>query len=144
MGGKVTSRDDASVQAPVVQQRRHHSTIALSTFSTHLACELLTDLGILIQGVGAAWAMTQLASSADQLALVQTALLPPIMLIAIPAGTVADMHDSRIVGRVAHSIELCGATALAVLEWPGLTTPDSCSDVLLYRRQRHELMGPAW
>ena len=35
---------------------------------------VLSNLGILIQGVGAAWAMTQMASSADKLALVQTAL----------------------------------------------------------------------
>ena len=35
---------------------------------------LLSNLGLLIQGVGAAWAMTQMTSSADKVALVQTAL----------------------------------------------------------------------
>ncbi len=58
---------------------------------------LLSNLGILIQGVGAAWAMTQMTSSADKVALVQTALMLPIMLISMPAGAIADMHDRRIV-----------------------------------------------
>src|SRR5258708_18739759 len=43
---------------------------------------LLSNLGLLIQGVGAAWAMTQMTSSADKVALVQTALMLPIMLIS--------------------------------------------------------------
>ena len=58
---------------------------------------LLSNLGILIQGVGAAWAMTQMTSSADKVALVQTALMLPVMLISMPAGAIADMHDRRIV-----------------------------------------------
>lgn len=37
----------------------------------------LSNLGILIQSVGAAWAITQMTSSADKAALVQTALMLP-------------------------------------------------------------------
>src|SRR5512134_4128121 len=85
---------------------------------------LLSNLGLLIQGVGAAWAMTQMASSADKVALVQTALMMPIMLISMPAGAIADMHDRRIVTMVALSISLVGATALTVLAWFGLITPN--------------------
>ena len=67
---------------------------------------LLSNLGLLIQGVGAAWAMTQMASSADRVALVQTALMLPVMLIAMPAGAIADMFDRRIVALVSLSIAL--------------------------------------
>ncbi|WP_430649396.1 MFS transporter [Bradyrhizobium uaiense] len=86
---------------------------------------LLTNLGILVQGVGAACAMTQMMPSADQVALVPTALMLPVMLIAMPAGA--------IVGLVA----LCGAIALTVLDWLGLTTPNFFAGALLSRRQRH-------
>ena len=55
------------------------------------SASLLSNLGLLIQAVGAAWAMTQMTSSADKVALVQTALMLPIMLIAMPAGAIADM-----------------------------------------------------
>src|SRR4030088_1606673 len=76
---------------------------------------LLSNFGLLIQGVGAAWAMTQMTSSADKVALVQTALMLPIMLISMPAGAIADMYDRRIVALISLSIALVGATALAVL-----------------------------
>src|SRR5947209_18617815 len=84
---------------------------------------LVSNLGLLIQGVGAAWAMTQMTSSADKVALVQTALMLPIMLISMPAGAIADMHDRRIVALVSLSIALVGATALSVLAWLGHITP---------------------
>ncbi|MDU6139268.1 MFS transporter, partial [Bradyrhizobium sp.] len=45
---------------------------------------LLSNLGLLIQAVGAAWAMTQMTSSADKVALVQTALMLPVMFISMP------------------------------------------------------------
>ena len=98
---------------------------------------LLSNLGLLIQGVGAAWAMTQMTSSADKVALVQTALMLPIMLISMPAGAIADMYDRRIVALVSLAIALAGATALAVLAWLGLVTPQHPAGVLLRRRQRH-------
>lgn len=46
---------------------------------------------------GAAWAMTQMTLSADKIALVQTALMLPAMLLSLPASAIADMHDRRIV-----------------------------------------------
>src|SRR5260370_32396615 len=85
---------------------------------------LLSNLGLLIQGVGAAWAMTQMTSSADKVALVQTALMLPIMLISMPPGAIADMYDRRIVALISLSIALAGATALSVLAWLGLVTPE--------------------
>src|SRR4030081_1545572 len=84
---------------------------------------LLSNLGLLIQGVGAAWAMTQMTSSADKVALVQTALMLPIMLISMPAGAIADMYDRRIVALVSLGIALSGASALTVMAWLGLVPP---------------------
>ena len=98
---------------------------------------LLSNLGILIQGVGAAWAMTQMTSSADKVALVQTALMLPIMLISMPAGAIADMHDRRIVALVSLSIALTGATALTVLAWLNLRHAERAAGVVLHGRQRH-------
>src|SRR6187402_560552 len=86
---------------------------------------LVSNLGILIQGVGAAWAMTQMTSSADKVALVQTALMLPIMLISMPAGAIADMYDRRIVALVSLGIALTGATALTVMAWLHLDTPNT-------------------
>ena len=105
---------------------------------------LLSNLGILIQGVGAAWAMTQMTSSADKVALVQTALMLPIMLIAMPAGAIADMHDRRIVALVSLAIALAGATALTVLAWLGLVTPNLLLALCFVVGSGMALFGPAW
>src|SRR6478752_7133663 len=76
---------------------------------------LLSNLGLMINGVGAAWAMTQMTSSADMVALVQTALMLPIMLLSLAAGAIADMYDRRTVGLAALTLGLVGAVTLAVL-----------------------------
>ena len=105
---------------------------------------LVSNLGILIQGVGAAWAMTQMTSSADKVALVQTALMLPIMLIAMPAGAIADMHDRRIVALISLGIALVGATTLAVLAWLGLVTPNILLALCFVVGSGMALFGPAW
>jgi MFS family permease len=105
---------------------------------------LVSNLGILIQGVGAAWAMTQMTSSADKVALVQTALMLPIMLIAMPAGAIADMHDRRIVALISLGIALAGATALTVLAWLGLVTPNILLALCFVVGSGMALFGPAW
>ncbi|OCK57571.1 MFS transporter [Bradyrhizobium sp. LMTR 3] len=105
---------------------------------------LVSNLGILIQGVGAAWAMTQMTASADKVALVQTALMLPIMLISMPAGAIADMHDRRIVALVSLGIALVGATALTVLAWLGLVTPNILLALCFVVGSGMALFGPAW
>ena len=105
---------------------------------------LVSNLGILIQGVGAAWAMTQMTSSADKVALVQTALMLPIMLISMPAGAIADMHDRRIVALVSLAIALVGATVLTVLAWFNLVTPNILLALCFVVGSGMALFGPAW
>src|SRR5258708_30828181 len=90
-----------------------------SVFRRIWLASLLSNLGLMIQAVGAAWAMTQMTSSADKVALVQTALMLPVMLISMPAGAIAHMHDRRIVALVSLSISLSAATALTLLTWFG-------------------------
>ncbi len=108
------------------------------------AASLLSNLGLLIQAVGAAWAMTQMTSSADKVALVQTALMLPVMLIAMPAGAIADMYDRRIVSLVSLSIALLGATALTALAWLDLVTPNSLLAFCFVVGSGMALFGPAW
>jgi MFS family permease len=115
-----------------------------SVFRRIWLASLLSNLGILIQGVGAAWAMTQMAASADKVALVQTALMLPIMLISMPAGAIADMHDRRIVALVSLTIALTGATTLTVLAWLGLTTPNVLLALCFVVGSGMALFGPAW
>ncbi|WP_454623794.1 MFS transporter [Bradyrhizobium cenepequi] len=118
--------------------------LAHSVFRRIWLASLLSNLGILIQGVGAAWAMTQMASSADKVALVQTALMLPIMLISMPAGAIADMHDRRVVAMVSLLIALVGATVLTTLAWLDLVTPNILLALCFVVGSGMALFGPAW
>ncbi|MBN9005449.1 MAG: MFS transporter [Rhizobiales bacterium] len=115
-----------------------------SVFRRIWLASLLSNLGLLIQGVGAAWAMTQMTASADKVALVQTALMLPIMLISMPAGAIADMYDRRVIALISLSIALTGATALAVLSWLGAVTPEILLAFCFVVGSGNALFGPAW
>jgi predicted MFS family arabinose efflux permease len=66
------------------------------------------------------------------------------MLISMPAGAIADMHDRRIVALISLSISLCGATALAVMFWLGLVTPEILLALCFVVGSGMALFGPAW
>src|ERR1700681_1138273 len=129
---------------PAVTTDRIQAALPHGVFRRIWLASLVSNLGILIQGVGAAWAMTQMTSSADKVALVQTALMLPIMLIAMPAGAIADMHDRRIVALVSLAIALTGATALTVLAWFNLVTPNVLLALCFVIGSGMALFGPAW
>lgn len=105
---------------------------------------LLSNLGLMINGVGAAWAMTQMTSSADMVALVQTALMLPIMLLSLAAGAIADMYDRRIVGLAALLLGLVGAVTLSVLAHLNAITPNSLLFFCFMIGSGMALFGPAW
>ncbi len=87
------------------------------------SASVLGNLGQLILGVGAAWEMTRLTSSAAMVALVQTAMMLPIMLASVPAGALADMFDRRKVAMSGLGISILSASILMVLAILGLATP---------------------
>lgn len=105
---------------------------------------LLSNLGLMINGVGAAWAMTQMTSSADKVALVQTALMLPIMIAAMPAGAIADMYDRRKVALASLTLSLAGSTTLATLAHLGLVDPNVLLAFCFIVGTGMALFGPAW
>src|SRR5687767_9040452 len=81
---------------------------------------VLSNLGGLIQTVGASWMMTSIAQSADMVALVQTSVALPIVLLSLFAGAMADNLDRRKVMLGAQIFMLFVSTALTVCAWMGL------------------------
>lgn len=114
------------------------------TFQRIWLASVLANLGALARSVGAAWAMTQMTSSADKVALVQTALMLPVMLISMPAGAIADMYDRRVVALISVGIALAGATALTTFAWLGLMTPNLLLAQCFVVGTGMALMDPAW
>src|SRR5271166_1858018 len=120
------------------------SPLRHAVFRRIWTASLLSNLGLLIMSVGAAWSMTQMTASADKVALVQTALMLPVALISAPAGAVADMFDRRIVGLVALTIAFAGTVSLSGLAWFGLVTPALLLAFCFLIGSGMALFGPAW
>ncbi len=93
------------------------------TFRRIWFASLFSSFGQLILGVGAAWEMTRLTSSPTMIALVQSALMLPMMLVALPAGAVADMFDRRKIALTGLGFSIVAAAVLTAIAWLGLTTP---------------------
>jgi MFS family permease len=82
-----------------------------------------SNLGGLIQSVGASWAMLSIARSADMVALVPASLALPVMLLSLVAGAMADNLDRRKVMMAAQVFMLLVSVALAVCAWSEQLTP---------------------
>src|SRR3954462_5235062 len=77
---------------------------------------LMSNLGVWIQSVGAAWLMTSITDSAPMVALVQSATALPVLLFSLFGGALADLWDRRLVFMTGQIIVLSGATLIAVLQ----------------------------
>lgn len=82
-----------------------------------------SNLGSLIQSVGAAWLMTSIAGSADMVALVQASTSLPLMIFSLASGAIADNFDRRRVMLIAQSFMLCVSLSLAIFAYLGAITP---------------------
>src|SRR2546423_8562525 len=56
---------------------------------------IVSNVGTWMQDVGAGWLMTSLSSSPKLVVLVEAADSLPVMLLALPAGALADIIDRR-------------------------------------------------
>ncbi|MCK9541415.1 MAG: MFS transporter [Novosphingobium sp.] len=118
--------------------------LKVRVFGRIWTASLLSNFGLLIQGVGSAWAMVQLGAPADTIALVQTALMMPVMIVSLAAGALADMFDRRKVGLVALSIALLSASLLSASAFLGLLSPPLILMFCFLIGTGHALFGPAW
>ncbi|CAN7612206.1 MFS transporter [Phenylobacterium sp. LjRoot225] len=114
------------------------------SFATIWSSSVLSNFGQLILGVGAAWEMTRLASSTEMVALVQTALMLPLMLVAVPAGAAADMFDRRKVALAGLGFATLCAVILTTLSVLGLATPWVLLAFCSLIGAGVALYGPAW
>lgn len=134
LAGHLESTKNDRVTAPL----RH------GTFRRIWIASLISNLGSLVQGVGVAWAITEMSSSAGTVALVQTGLGLPVMPIAIPAGALADLHDRRIVALISLGIALAATSTLAALASLGLLTPDLLLALCFATGCGAAMWGPSW
>jgi MFS family permease len=105
---------------------------------------LFSNIGSMVQSVGAAWLMTELTTSHLLVALVQASATIPILLLGIFAGAIADNFDRRRVMLAAQTGMLVVSGVLAALSWTGNIGPWSLLVLTLMVGIGTALNGPAW
>ncbi|MCA1409189.1 MFS transporter [Ensifer sp. IC3342] len=84
---------------------------------------LVSNLGSLVEGVGAAWLMMCITRSDEMVALVQASTTLPVMIFSLVAGALADNFDRRQTMLAAQLLMFCVSAALAFLAYAGAVTP---------------------
>jgi len=120
------------------------SPLRFPVFKAVWFASILSNLGGLIQSVGAAWLMTSIAESADMVALVQASVTLPIMLLSLIAGALADNVDRRKIMLGAQLFLLVVSVILSLCSWRGLITPWLLLLFTFLIGCGNAFMAPAW
>jgi len=106
--------------------------------------QFVSNIGTFMQGIGAVWVLLELRQSPAVVALVQTAVALPVLLLGVPAGALADLVDRRRLLLATQGLMLAAAAALAVLTWTGGVTPAALLGLTFALGVGTALNGPAW
>lgn len=136
-------------EAVIEDEPEAERTSALAPFRIGIfravwSANLVSSFGGLIQGVGAAWMMTSIATSSYQVALVQASTTLPIMLFALVAGAIADGFDRRKVMLVAQLFMLVVSVLLTVFTYLDLITPWTLLAFTFLIDSGTALNSPSW
>ena len=96
------------------------SPLRYPVFRAVWSASTLSNIGAVIQSVGASWMMLSISESATMVALVQASVALPIVLLALAAGAIADNVDRR-------SMMICAQIFMLIVDRTGrvrLVGPD--------------------
>ena len=115
-----------------------------TTFRDLWIANNISNLGGLIQGVGAAWMMTSISASENMVALVQASTTLPIMLFSILSGALADNFQRRQVILWAQTFMFIVSVLLAAFAYLGWITPWTLLAFTFLIGCGTALNNPAW
>ncbi|HEY9897743.1 MAG TPA: MFS transporter [Pantanalinema sp.] len=118
------------------------SPLRHSIFRLLWIASFASNVGALMQSVGASWLMTSLSPS--KTALVQTAVNLPTFLLALPAGALADVLDRRKLLLATQFWMLVVATLLGIMTVAGSMTSGLLLAFTFALGLGAALNGPAW
>ncbi|MGW4501841.1 MFS transporter [Micromonospora sp. NPDC004336] len=111
---------------PVTPPASAWAPLRLAAFRSLWLAVLASNVGTWMQTVGAQWLLVDEANASTLVSLVQTASMLPVLLLALPAGALADTLDRR---RLLIGVQ-CFLAAVGVL-LTGLTAADRMPPALL-------------
>jgi MFS family permease len=105
---------------------------------------LVSNIGYWMQSVGAVWQIGTVSGSTTLVALVQTAVSLPIVLLALPAGAAADVIDRRRLLLVTQTWMLVSAAALCLATVAGVASPAVVLGLTFLLGLGNAANAPAW
>jgi MFS family permease len=120
------------------------SPLRESVFRALWIATVVSNIGTWMQDVGEAWLMTSLTASPVLVALVETAGSLPVVLLALPAGALADVVDRRRLLLVIQSWMVIAAGAMGVLALLGQMTPARLLSLTFLLGLGSAMSNPVW
>src|SRR6185436_17725209 len=118
--------------------------LQIALFRNLWLATIVSNIGTWMQDVGDGWLMTSLSSSPQMVALVEAADSLPLMLLALPAGALADIVDRRRLLIVVQTYLLIVAGTLGILTLLDMMTPWVLIGFILILGVGNALTLPAW
>jgi MFS family permease len=113
-------------------------------FAVLWTATLVANIGTWMRDVGLGWTMAELSPSATMVAAVQAAAALPVLLLALPAGALADVLDRRRLLIATQLGLLALSVALTLLTLGGLLAPWLLLAAALLGGVGTALSAPAW
>jgi len=132
-----------SVQ-PVVVHDSALSPLREPLFRSLWIAAVISYTGSWMQNVATGWLMTSLTRSPMWVALVQVAVSLPVLLIALPAGALADIFDRRKFLLFTQASMVATATVLGVMTLTGTVTPQTLLVFTFLLGVGAVMNDPAW
>lgn len=141
-GAAATAGDaGATVATPRVSP---WAPLARRDFRSLWIASIASYVGTWVQAIAAVWLMTSLAPSPAMTALVQTAASLPLVLLALPAGALADVVDRRRLLLASQAWMFAAAALLTVLAALGWTSPTVLLVLTVALGVGSAFTAPAW
>jgi MFS family permease len=120
------------------------SPLAEPIFRALWIATVASNIGTWMEDVGESWLMVSLTTSPMLVALVETAGSLPVVLLALPAGALADVVDRRRLLLITQSWMLISAAMLGVFTLAGMVTPWLLLLLTFTLGLGSAMNGPAW
>ncbi len=120
------------------------SPLAISLFRWIWIATVVSYIGTWFQEVAAGWVMTTLSASPLMVSLVQVATTVPLLLLGLPAGTLADIVDRRrlLIGVTVWMMVIAGLLATVALS--GRLTSELLLVLVFAGSLGSAFSAPAW
>src|SRR5438552_16326733 len=115
-----------------------------SVFRALWIATVVSNIGTWMQDVGESWLMTSLTPSPVLVALVETAGSLPVVLVALPAGALADIVDRRRLLLVMQIWMFVAAGAMGLLALMGQMTPGRLLWLTFFLGVGSAISNPVW